>query len=432
MINFGKPVSRRGFVAGTGALITLPLLGAAGSLSSTANAASRPPRVGFVYVPHGMVMTDQVDWWTPQTVGRDFAFTRTLAPLERHRDKVTVISNLAGADGAGQHTGAATVWLTDSFPKEGLDVEAGVSIDQLIAQNIGKQTPIPSLQVGIEDISSLKGFYHTGYSCTYLSTISWASACEPLAMETSPRAIFEKMYANGATSAQRAGRIAKGRSVLDAVLRDSQRLTGSLAASDRAIVKEYLDNVRSAEQRIEAAERAAGETGATPKAYSEHVALMFDLMHLAFQSDMSRVFTFMMARELSHLSYPEIGIAEPHHALSHHQNSPDTMAKLGEINRYHVELFSKFVDKLAQTPDGEGSLLDHTVLMYGSGMSNGNDHVKSHLPVALVGGLVRGNRHIRMAEGTPVGNLHVDIARQVGLELTSFGQRSSGETVGLS
>jgi hypothetical protein len=444
MINFKMSMPRRSFLRGAGSAIALPLLGAMiPSMTALAKtAAHRPRRVGFVYVPHGMVMTDTVDWWTPSTAGANFEFSRTLKPLEKHRDKVTVVSNLLGATGAGQHAGAATAWLTDSFPKKTDDLcaAAGTSIDQTIAQRISEDTPLQSMQLAIEDMSDLRGFLHTGYSCTYLNTISWDGQGNPLSMQVSPRSAFETMFGQLGAARPQAERIHQRRSILDSVLGEAHQLDSRLDAQDRARVADYLENIRQVERRIQQAESSRETTNArnatpkagAPKEFAGHVAVMFDLLHLAYQADLTRVFSFMMAREISSVSYPEIGVPETHHAVSHHQNSDAAMTKHGDINRYHVELFSKFVDKLAATPDGDGSILDHTLLMYGSGMSNGNDHVKSRLPVALVSGFVKGNRHIVTGGSTPIGDLHVDIAKQMGVELASFGERSKGGTVGLS
>jgi len=442
---FKKSLPRRSFLQGAGSAVALPFLSAmVPSLTALAQtAANRPKRAGFIYVPHGMIMTPEVDYWTPTTVGTDFEFTSTLKPLERFREQVTVVSNLMGADGVGQHTGAPTAWLTDAYPKktQGSDVAAGTSIDQVIAKHIGQDTVFPSLQLAIEDVSSLVGTCDAGYACSYLNTVSYATPTNPLPAQVNPRTVFERMFGGTGTAEQRQARMRRNRSILDSIYAESDRLGKTLGSPDRARISDYLENIREVERRIERAEARSEELSASapespvgiPQSFAEHVGIMFDLLHVAYQSDISRVFSFMMARDLSALSYPEIGVPEPHHAVSHHQNSPETMEKHHKVNIYHMSLFAEFVAKLADTPDGDGSLLDHSLLMYGSGMSNGNEHIKLRLPTALVSGFVKGNRHIQPPDYTkPIGDLHVDIAKQMGIELASFGQRSKGGTVGLS
>ena len=440
---FKKSLPRRTFLQGAGASVALPFVSAmVPSLTALAQtAATRPKRAGFIYVPHGMIMTESVDYWTPTTVGENFEFTSTLKPLERYRDQLTIVSNLMGADGVGQHTGAPAAWLTDTYPKktQGADIEAGTSIDQVIAKQIGQDTVFPSMQLAIEDVSTLVGTCDAGYACSYLNTVSYASPTEPLPNQVNPRTIFERMFGGTGTAEQRRARMRQNRSILDSIYEESERLGKSLGSPDRARIGNYLDNIREVERRIERAEARTDELSATapdspvgiPQSFEEHVGIMFDLLHVAYQADISRVFSFMMARDLSGLSYPQIGVPEPHHSISHHQNSAETMEKHHKVNIYHIGLFAEFVDKLANTPDGDGSLLDHSLLMYGSGMSNGNEHIKLRLPTALVSGFVRGNRHIQPPDYTqPIGDLHIDIAKQMGVELDSFG-RSNGSTVGL-
>jgi hypothetical protein len=439
MTNLTKALSRRTFLQGTGAAVSLPLLGAMAGTSTAASAnAMSPKRVAFVYVPHGMVMTKETDWWTPPTQGAQFTFSPTLKPLEKFRRHVTVVSNLTGAEGTGQHAGAASGWLTDAPPKmaDTPELQAGTSIDQIIAAQHGRDTPIRSMQLAVEDLGGLVGLWHTGYNCKYLNSVSWASPSEPLRAQLQPRAVFDSLYAT--RDAVAAPRQANRRSILDSVLDDSHRLSRRLGTADRARLDAYLTDIRRIEQRIQRAE--SGSNAAAPALsrakttipYAEHVELMFDLMQLAFQADATRVSSLMLAREMSHLTYPQIGVADPHHALSHHQNSAEAMRKLGEINRYHVALFSKFVERLAQTPEGDGSLLDRTLLVYGSGMSNGNDHDRSRLPTVLVSGFVKGNRHVALAQPRPIGDLHAEIARQMDVPLAKFGRHGSGSAIGLS
>lgn len=444
MINFKKSMQRRTFLRGTGVAIAVPFLDAmVPSMTALAQtAANRPRRAGFVYVPHGMIMTDETDWWTPTTVGSNFELTRTLEPLKVHHDKLTIVSNLMGAANVGQHTGAPTAWLTDTLPKktQGVDMEAGISIDQVIAREIGQDSIFPSMQLAIEDIGALVGACDFGYSCAYLDTLSYSSPTNPLPMQINPRIVFEQMFGGTGTAEQRFARMQQNRSILDSVLEETSKVGKTLSARDKNRVDDFLENIRQVERRIQNAESRTDELTASapaspvgiPDSYEEHVAVMFDLLHVAYQADITRVFTFMMARDLSHISYPQVDVAEPHHAVSHHQDSEETMEKHFRVNHYHMQQFAKFVDKLAATPDGDGSLLDNTLLMYGSGMSNGNQHVKLRLPTAIVSGLIKGNRHIQPEDMTQtIGDLHVDIAKQMGIYLESHG-RSNGGTVGLS
>ncbi len=443
MINFKKALGRRTFLRGSGVAVALPFLGAmVPSLTAYAQtAALRPLRAGFVYVPHGMIMTETDNRWTPTTVGNGFELTPTLAPLHNYHDKLTIVSNLMGAEMAGQHAGAPTAFLTDSIPKktQGVDMEAGISVDQVIAKHIGKDSIFPSLQLGIEDISSLVGACDFGYSCAYLDTLSWASASSPMPMQINPRIVFEQMFGGTGTAAQRKARMEENRSILDSILSETASTKAKLGAEDKTRVDDFLTNVREVERRIQNATSRTDELATStinspvgiPASYEEHVSVMFDLMHIAYQADITRVFSFMMARDLSPISYPQIGVPDPHHAISHHANAPETIEKHFKVNVYHMQQFAKFIDKLAATPDGNGSILDNTLLMYGSGMSNGNDHVKMRVPTAIISGFLAGNRHIQVPDKTrPIGDLHLDIARQMGVPLESFG-RSEGVTVGL-
>ena len=442
MFIFKKSLDRRTFLRGAGVSVALPFLTAmVPSLTALAQtAANRPRRIGFIYVPNGMVMTDSVDLWTPKQVGHDFELSYTLTPLAGHKDKLTVVSNLLGADGSGQHTGAAAAWLTDMFPKktQGTDVETGTSIDQVIAQEIGGNTVFRSMELAIEDVSNLVGACDSGYSCSYLNTISWSTPTNPLPMQVNPRVVFERMFGGTGTAEQRLARLRKNRSILDSVLQETHDMQARVGHQDKNRLDDYLDNIRQVESRIQRAEAhttdlsaAPASPSGVPESFPEHVGLMFDLLHVAYQADLTRVASFMMGRELSAISYPQIGIRQGHHALSHHQNNPEFMEMKGKIDKYHVTLFSQFLDKLAATPDGDGTLLDHSMMVYGSGMSDSNGHVKQRLPYAIVSGFMKGNRHIQGQKGRPVGDLHIDIARQMGIEQERFG-RSDGGTVGLA
>jgi hypothetical protein len=445
MINFKKSLDRRTFLRGSGVAVALPFLGAmVPSLTAFAQtAANRPRRIGFVYVPNGLVMTDKLDLWTPKKAGADFDLSYVLEPLAKYKDNLTVVSGLLGADGSGQHSGACTAWLTDSFPKktQGVDVEAGISLDQVIAKKIAGNTVFPSMELAIEDTTNLVGACDTGYSCSYMNTISWSGPKSPLPMQVNPRVVFEMMFGGTGTAEQRRARFQQNRSILDSVLEETHRLEARVGPQDKARVADYLDNIREVEKRIQRAEARTGDLSSAnvaspsgiPDQFPDHVELMFDLLHVAYQTDLTRVATFMMARELSSIAYPQIGVREQHHSISHHSNNPEFMEKKGKIDQYHALLFSKFVDKMASTQDGDGTLLDHTLLVYGAGMSNGNEHLKKSLPYAIVSGFVKGNRHIQIdkTKDRPVGELLIDIGNAMGVEMQRFG-RSESRSVGLT
>ena len=445
MINTKKALPRRSFLKAAGSTVALPFLAAMvpalGGAAARA-AETRPRRLGFVYVPNGMVMSEDCNWWTPTTVGSGFEFTRTLKPLEHRRANVTVVANLMGVEKAGQHTGACSAFLTDAEPKRtlGADVRAGVSIDQAIAREISSDTVFPNMLLAIEDASYLAGTCEDGFSCAYWNTISWATPTQPAPMQINPRTVFESLFGGAGTPEQRLERMQTNRSILDSVLEETRRLAGEVEASDRARIDAYLQNIREVEQRIQRAEARNDELAAVapaspigvPPTFREHVEVMYDLLHVTYQADISRVFCFMMARELSSIAYPEIGVREPHHGVSHHGDAPDEREKMGKIDEYHMQLFASFVDKLADTPDGDGTLFEHTTLMYGAGMSNGNEHSKIRLPVALVSGFLPGDRHIQVPDKTrTIGDLHIALAQQYGVELDSFG-RADRTTIDLA
>jgi len=443
MMIFKKALDRRTVLRGAGASVALPFMGAmVPALTATAQtAAMRPKRAGFVYIPHGFIMTDEVDYWTPATTGHDFEMSKTLEPLSAFRNQMTVVSNLMGADGSGQHTGATAAWLTDRYPEktQGADIGAGISIDQVIANQIGQDTIFPSMQLAIEDITSLLGACDSGFSCAYLDQVSWASEDIPLPTQVNPRTVFERMFGGSGTAEQRLARMQQNRSILDSVLEEAHRTEATLDSEDRVRLGDFLENIREVERRIQNAERRAGDLAGVapdspmgvPELYEEHVNVMYDLLHIAFQADITRVFSLMMARDLSHLSYPQVGVPDPHHSISHHGDRADVIEKHFKVNLYHMQLISRFVEKLGSTPDGDGSLLDNSMLLIGSGMSNGNMHTKTRLPNVLVSGMIEGNRHIAVDDITrTIGQLHLDMAHQMGLEITDFG-RSGGRTVGL-
>ncbi|HVZ19647.1 MAG TPA: DUF1552 domain-containing protein [Vicinamibacterales bacterium] len=422
---------RRTFLRGMGVALGLPLLEsmvpALSAMSKTA--ANVKPRLGFVYVPHGVIMDD----WTPKTAGADFEFTPILKPLEPYRSALTVVSNLsAPLQNTGSHAAASGSWLTGQAPKrtDGPDFKAGTTIDQIIAQHHGQDTNFPSMEVATEDFTGLVGACDPGYSCNYMNTLVWQNPTTPLPMEINPRVVFDRMFGGGATREERLARIHTDESVLDLVKADLEDLEGGLGAGDRARLDQYLSHVREVERRIQLTEKQADshlEVPAAPvgipESFEEHAMILYELMALAFEADLTRVFTFMKAREVSQRTYPQIGVTEPHHSISHHGNKPEKIAGHAKINNYHVGLFAKFVERLRSTPDGDGSLLDHSLILYGSGMSNGNVHSPSPLPLAMVGGLngrVKGNRHV-VLQAQPSANAMLTLAHLYDVPLDSFG-----------
>jgi uncharacterized protein DUF1552 len=422
-------LSRRTFLRGMSAALGLPLLDAmVPALTAIDRTAAKPQRrLGFVYVPHGVIM----EQWTPATAGSDFAFTPILRPLEQFREALVVVSNLARpeANFETQHAGAAASWLAGVPPKrtEGPDFQVGTTIDQVVAQAIGQDTTFPSLEVATEDFTGLIGACSPGYSCAYVNTLNWQTPSTPLPMEINPRVVFERMFGRAGSSAQRLQRMHKDFSVLDFVREDLADLRSILGPHDRVRLGEYLDDVREVERRIQRAERQTNELEVpnapigVPDSFEEHVGLMFDLLSLAYQADVTRVFTFMMAREFSQRTYPQVGVPEPHHTISHHGNNPTLVEEHAKVNTYHASLFAKFLGRLQAVPDGDGTLLDHAMLVYGSGMSNGNGHTPYPLPHLLAGGIVKGNRHVVAADHSPNANMLMSIAGKYGVDLESFG-----------
>ena len=422
---------RRTFLRGVGATIALPFLDSmVPALTAQGKTAAAPPwRLGFVYIPHGVIMDD----WTPKAAGTDFELTPILQPLEPFKQSLVVVSNLAAPlQNTGSHAAAAGSWITGVPPKrtDGPDFRAGTTIDQLVARRIGRETTFPSLEVATEDFTGLVGACDPGYSCAYMNTLVWQTPTTPLPMEINPRVVFERMFGGGATREERLARMRTDRSILDLVRADVADLERGLGPSDRKRLDEYLDHVREVERRIEATEKQA-ETQLSvpaapvgvPESFEEHEGLMFDLLTLAYQADLTRVFTFMMAREVSQRTYPQIGITEPHHSISHHANRADKIAGHAKLNAYHVSLVAKFLERLRSTPDGDGSLLDHSLIVYGSGMSNGNVHSPYPLPLAMIGsaGAMKRGRHIVAAEQTPSANFMLSLGQQYGVEMESFG-----------
>jgi hypothetical protein len=433
-----KSLPRRAVLRGLGAAVTLPLLDAMlPAFVPLAKAAAKPRmRFGAVYFPNGAIMQQL----TPKTVGAGFEFTPILKPLEPFRDSLIVVTNLTRSHPGsqfGDHAVSAAGFLTGVWPKrtEAEDVLANTTIDQVVAQQIGQDTPLPSLEVATEDFTGYVGGCSPGFSCAYLNTISWSSPSTPLPMETNPRAVFERLFGAAGTAADRQARVAKERSILDSVVDEAGSLQQGLGPRDRIRLGDYLDNLREIERRIQRQEaRSATQVDApdapigVPDSFDEHVALLFDLLAVAYQADITRVFTFMMSRELSQRTYPQIGVTEQHHSVSHHQNNPAKMAQVVKINTYYAGMYAKFLEKLRSTPDGDGSLLDHSLIIYGAGMADSNMHATDPLPlIAIGGGVGTGHRHIQLPTRTPVGDFWLNVAEKFGKPMDRFGD-STGKT----
>jgi Protein of unknown function (DUF1552) len=421
-----KSLSRRTLLKGFSATLALPLLDAMAPAACAAPIA--PKRLGFVYFPNGAIM----DQWIPKTAGAGFEFTPTLTPLEPYRDQLVVIGNLARAGTTiGDHAVAAAGWLTGVYAKktEAEDVLTGPTIDQLIARQIGTETAFPSLEFATEDFTGYIGGCTPGFSCTYMNTLCWASPTTPVPMEINPRVAFERMVGRAGTSAQRQERQAEDRSILDSVAGDVTRLKLRLGPRDQARLNDYLENIHELEQRIARAEKKSSQAVVAmdapqgiPESFEEHAALMFDLQLLAYQADITRIVTFMLSREASQRTYPQIDVGEPHHTISHHGNDPVKKAQNAKINLYHAQQFAKFVEKMKTTPDGDGTLLDHSLIFYGGGMGDGNAHATDPLPLVAVGGMVgAGHRHLLQSPKTPVANLWLGVAEKFGVNLEHLG-----------
>ena len=438
MIITKKHLSRRTILRGFGASLALPLLdGMVPALSALSQTAARGVRrMAVVYVPNGMMMPD----WTPKGEGAAFEFSPILAPLEAYRDKLVVISGLAdkhgwptGDEGAGDHARASATFLTGVHAKktEGSDIQAGISMDQIAAGTLGQETQLSSLELALESVELL-GSCDAGYSCAYANTIAWRSPTTPLPMENDPRAVFERLFGADTTDpAARQARLERQRSILDSVADKIAALRGGLGARDTAKLAEYLEAIRDVERRIQKAEAQSSrqlpvveQPAGTPGTFEEHARLMFDLLMLAFQTDMTRVATFMLAREVSGRAYPEIGVPDSHHPVSHHQNDPDKLVKLSKVNLFHAKQFAYFVERMASAQDGDGSLLDHSMLLYGAGISDSNIHMHDNLPLVLVGGAggrIKGARHVRYPKDTPVTNLFLNMLDKLGVPVDRIG-----------
>jgi hypothetical protein len=430
-----RHLPRRTFLRGMGAGIALPLLDA--MVPALAATPKAPSRYSFVHVPHGA----SPGYWRPTGTGKNWELSRILTPIAPFKDRITVISgtdhrmatSLSPEESAGDHSRTAAVYLSAAHPKrtEGQDIQAGITIDQVLANEIGRESPLPSLELCIEDVGSL-GVCGVGYSCAYTNTIAWSSPTSPLPMERNPQVVFDRLFGDGGTPEERAARKREDRSILDSVLADMNRLKRGLGPSDLARFDEYVDDIREIERRIALAEHTAAieadrpETAELP--FDEHVKLMFDLQVLAFRADITRVATMMFARDLSAKVYTESGVPDAYHALSHHQSDPVRMERYAKLNAYHVSLLGYFLDKLSSTQVGDSNLLDDSLVMFGSPMGDSNLHDHNDLPVLIAGtaaGRYETNRHVVCPKGTPLANLFLTLAEKEGIHLEGFGDSSA-------
>ena len=450
MIVTKKAIDRRMVLRGAGAMLALPLLDAmVPALTAISQTAAAPiKRFGAFYVPNGMSIAK--GHWTPLATGAGFEMTNILKPWEKFRDRLTVVSGLTNrpaiglvGEGAGDHARGPACWLTGVHVKktEGGDYQAGTSLDQHMAQQVGRETPLPSLELGMDSIDFV-GACDPGYSCVYQATISWKTPTVPLPMENDPRAVFERLFGSGGTTDPKArlARIAKSRSVLDALTGTVTRLQRDLGAQDRAKIDQYLDAVRDAERRLEKAEKqnvqlpVMERPTSIPEAFEDHIKLQFDLVALAFQADITRIFTFLLAKEMGPHAYPGSGVPEAHHGVSHHQGKAERLEKLGRINTYHTYMFAYLLEKLQATPHGGGTLLDDTILTYGAGIGNSDQHSHTDLPAAVIAGKntgIRGGQHIAAAKDTPLMNVHLTLLDKMGVPMEKFGD-STGKVNELS
>jgi hypothetical protein len=421
-----KHISRRAILRGAGVSLSLPLLEsmipAQTPLSGTA--ANPKTRLSCIYVPHGAVM----DKWTPAAEGRGFEFTEILKPLEPFRDHLNVLTNLAhpaaggvGSDAGADHQRSAAVYLSGAHP-ERAETRLGVTIDQIAAQIIGQDTPLPSLELSVEDVALNCG---SGFGCAYMNTMVWKTATMPLPMENNPQVVFEKLFGDGSNEAQRIARKQQARSLLDSLGQEVASLNRELPASDRAALSDYLEDIREIERRIDKAAQHSQSNPDLPESpvgipdsFTEHVKLMFDMQVLAWRADITRVATLMFARDTSTVVYPESGVRSGFHSTSHHSNIRANMDTFARINTYHATQLAYFLDRLNKTPDGDGTLLDHSMVLYGSSMSNSNQHDHDPLPIVLAGGAsgrLQGDRHIKYAPHTPMSNLLVSMLNKLGI-----------------
>ena len=436
-----KHLPRRTFLRGAGVTLALPLLEsmvpAATALAQTA--ATPKTRMGCIYIPHGATM----DKWTPATDGTGFAFSEILQPLEAFRNHVNVISDLAhkpvapwtGEDtgGAENHVRAAAVFLSGAHPVKKNEAYVGATVDQIAARHVGQDTPLPSIELSMEPVNLTCG--DAGFTCAYRNTLSWKSATLPLPMENNPQLVFERLFGDGSTDAQRQERRNQARSLLDSVRSQVPTLEKDLPAGDRRRLREYLDEVREIERRVRQFDDTLSRNLDLPDApvgipteFEAHLKLMFDLQVLAYKTQITRISTLMLARENSNATYPATGVRDGFHNASHHSNERKNMDQFAVINRYHVRMLGYFLERLQATPDGDGTLLDHSMILYGSSLSDGNEHNFDPLPIVLAGGgsgRLKGGRHLRHAPQTPMSNLLLAMLHKMGAPVDTIGDSTA-------
>ena len=432
MTMFRKSISRRTLLRGSGATLALPLLDAMipamTATASTPAASEQLRRIGYIYIPMGCNPAE----WLPSNKSLD-QLPSSLSPLEEIKDQVSVISGMDLQNAyPGSHATSNSAFLSAARAKltESTDYYLGTTVDQIAAKQIGQSTPLPSLELSM-DLLATVGQCDNGYACVYQNNLSWSTPSNPLPAEAHPRLVFESLFGEGGTPNQRRAALKKRASLLDSVTKEIKRLKLRVGPADRNKIDGYLENVRDVERRIQQAESAVNENPlpdldrpiGVPVAYADHARLMFDLQLLAFQGDITRVTTFQLAREASNRTYPEIGVPDPHHPITHHAKDPVKLAKIAKINQFHVSLFAEFLKKLKATPEGDGNLLDHSLFLYGSGMGNSDTHDHSNLPILVAGGAagkMRGGRHIQFETPTPLSNLHLTLLNKVGVPLETF------------
>jgi hypothetical protein len=433
-----KFISRRTVLKGAGASISLPLLSAmvpaATALASTA--AAPKPRLGFFYFPHGAIM----EQWTPTVTGRDFQVSPILEPLAPFKDQLTIVSNIGNkpAESRAVHALVPATWLSCVHPKESLTPDMAATVDQIAAAHIGQDTPYPSLESATAQGHGVGSACERGYGCSYSGTLSFRNASTPLPIESNPRQFFLRLFGQGDSPAERQFVAKQTASILDMISSETQSLSRKLGPQDQATLSDYLDSVREIERRIQNSEKGRVAQlklpevpGATSENFDEHLNLMFDLIALAYQGELTRVQSFMIAPEVSEQTYNHIGVPDAFHALSHHANDPAKKARLVKIQRYHTDVFSKFLTKLSKMQDGDGSILDHSILLYGSNMSNSNMHNQYPLPTAILGkgaGKVRGGQHINFPERTPLANVLLTMLQRAGVSIDKVGDSTGAIT----